>query len=67
MGRRGSLRDTAGGNRKMQVLACVLAIGWLGAGTRRGTGRRSDGERKRTGGLSNGWFLWGGRGEIAGA
>lgn len=51
----------------MQVLACVLAIGWLGAGTRRGTGRRSDGERKRTGGLSNGWFLWGGRGEIAGA
>lgn len=67
MGRRGRQRDTAGGDRKTQGLAYVLAMGWLGASTKRGTGRGSGGERKRTAGLSNGWFLGGTRGELAGA
>lgn len=67
MGHRDRQRDTAGGDRKTQGLAYVLAMGWLGVGIRRGTGRRSGGYRKRTAGLSNGWFLGGIRGEIAGA
>jgi len=62
MGRRGRQRDTAGGNRKTQGLAYLLAMGWLGVWRRRGTDRRSGGERKRTAGLSGGWFLWGGTG-----
>lgn len=67
MGHRGRQRDTAGGDRKTQGLAYVLAMGWLGASTKRGTDRRSGGDRKRTAGLSGGWFLWGVRGELAGA
>ncbi len=66
MGHRDRQRDTAGGNRKTQGIAYVLAMGWLGVWRRRGAGRRSGGDRKRTAGLSGGWFLWGGRGEIAG-
>jgi len=54
MGRRDRQGDTAGGDRKTQGLAYVLAMGWLGASTKRGTGRGSGGERKRTAGLSNG-------------
>ena len=50
----GRQRDTAGGDRKTQGLAYVLAMRWLGASRRRRTGRRSGGERKRTAGLSNG-------------
>ena len=56
MGHRDRQRDTAGGDRKTQGLAYVLAMGWLGAGTKRGAGRRSGGDRKRTAGLSGGWF-----------
>ena len=44
----------------------MLAMGWLGAGTRRGTGRRSGGDRKRTAGCPTDWRTEGVRGEIAG-
>lgn len=50
----------------MQGSAYVLAIGWLGAGTRRGTGRRSGGDRKRTAGRSAGWRAEGGTGGTGG-
>jgi len=47
-------RFTAGDRRKTQGIAYVLAMGWLGAGIRRGAGRRSGGEKKRTAGRPTG-------------
>jgi len=56
MGRMEGQRHTAGGRRKTQGIAYVLAMGWLGVGTRRGAGRRSGGDRKKTTGRPAGWF-----------
>lgn len=62
MGRIDRQRDTAGGDRKTQGLAYVLAMGWLGVWRRRGTGRRSGGDRNEDG-RATGWlFLRGGTG-----